>query len=233
MEHRKKQKQDRIIIERKSLFWTWSSFIFTCHGPLNRCTWYHAAQFKIKCNLGDLNCTVHNVVHCSWENENAGVKPLNISVILRHPLIWDNFKRIILLCSELLRTSRNPKRTPGVPCIPLWEPRRRDSGYTCKQTHKHRPDKHTALQHVHVWVSGRLCMCPKKALPLTMTTEGCAGSCLAAAAAVTALGSSSSLSSSMPSERPSTSLTVSSMVACLAFTVSILHLEWSEAICSW
>lgn len=71
--------------------------------------------------------------------------------------------------------------------------------------------------------------------PLTMTTEGCAGSCLATAVvvSVTALGSSSSLSSSMPSEKPSTSLTVSSIVACLAFTVSILHLEWSEAICSW
>lgn len=32
---------------------------------------------------------------------------------------------------------------------------------------------------------------------------------------------------------PSISVTVSSMVACLAFTASILHLEFSDAICSW
>lgn len=32
---------------------------------------------------------------------------------------------------------------------------------------------------------------------------------------------------------PSISLTVSSMVACLAFTASILHFEFSDAICSW
>lgn len=82
-------------------------------------------------------------------------------------------------------------------------------------------------------------MCPEQALLLTMTTEGCAGSCLEPAFVValvltaTGLDSSSSLSSSMPSESPSTSLTVSSIVACLAFTVSILHLEWSDAICSW
>lgn len=57
-----------------------------------------------------------------------------------------------------------------------------------------------------------------------MTTEGCAGGFL---------GSASASSSSRPSESPSTSVTVRSMVACLAFIVSILHLELSEAICSW
>lgn len=90
-----------------------------------------------------------------------------------------------------------------------------------------------SMQYVHDSLAD--CAYVQKGLwPLTMTTEGWAGCCLVAVAAVaTALGSSSSLSSSMPSERPSTSLTVSSMVACLAFTVSILHLEWSEAICSW
>lgn len=58
---------------------------------------------------------------------------------------------------------------------------------------------------------------------LTITTEGWAG----------CAGSRSESSSSIPSESPSTSVTVSSMVACFAFIVSILHFEFKEAICSW
>lgn len=59
--------------------------------------------------------------------------------------------------------------------------------------------------------------------PLTMTTEGWAEGA----------GRSSPARSSAPGASPSTSVTVSSMVACLAFIVSILHLELSEAISSW
>lgn len=40
-------------------------------------------------------------------------------------------------------------------------------------------------------------------------------------------------SSSRLSVKPSASLTDRSVVACLAFTVSILHLEFRDAICSW
>lgn len=58
---------------------------------------------------------------------------------------------------------------------------------------------------------------------LTITTEGWVG----------CAGSRSESSSSIPSDSPSTSVTVSSMVACFAFIVSILHLEFKEAICSW
>lgn len=54
-----------------------------------------------------------------------------------------------------------------------------------------------------------------------MTIEGC--ECIFAAL-------SSSCASSV---RPLASLTVRSMVACLALTVSILHLEFKDAICSW
>lgn len=58
---------------------------------------------------------------------------------------------------------------------------------------------------------------------LTITTEGWVG----------CAGSRSESSSSIPSDSPSTSVTVRSMVACFAFIVSILHLEFKAAICSW
>lgn len=176
-----------------------------------------------------MNCTVITVtVTLIVEKKRfADLKNLILSDIIRHALMWYK-SRVTNLTGVLLNEAhRNLKGPTGI------------LGVTLAVSGMCRKGEMLQLMHTHPCnVYRSMTVYPPQkpeVFPLTMTTEGCAGSCLASAVvvSVTALGSSSSLSSSMPSEKPSTSLTVSSIVACLAFTVSILHLEWSEAICSW